>query len=398
MGKKKLSLSIIRFLVLLVFSAASSLFLSFPIRSEQEELPVIAPLNEDFLNYQKRPWLDIFSRYSAEGYPLGLLPSPHDVSYFLLQPSFKISGLPSSYDLRQQKKLTPVKNQGGCGSCWAFATYGSLESFLLPAENWDFSEQNLIDRHEFDYGPCDGGNIYMSLAYLARWKGPIKEEDDPYIYTAAEGYTVRKHVQEAIFLPPRSDSLDNDLIKQAVMNYGAVYTAMFYSSSCYNSSHKSYYNPDRPEGGHAVAIVGWDDGFDRNKFNTPPPGNGAFIVKNSWGASWGENGYFYVSYYDRYFARRDFNAVIKAETITNYEAIYQYDSLGWTTRLGYSGKDTAWFANIFTAQSSIPLTAISFYTPIFSSSYELYIYTDVAASQPRSGILVTSKSGEINTP
>ena len=398
-GKRRKELqALIVFSSVLIFGFIAAIFLSFRLPLEDETKPIQAPLNEEFLEYKKRPYLDKFRLFSAEGYPLGLLPSPHDVSHFLDRPPVRISGLPASYDLRQQKKLTSVKNQGNCGSCWAFATYGSLESFLLPAENWDFSEQNLIDRHGFDYGPCKGGNIYMSAAYLARWSGPVKEEDDPYVYRVMAQFPVRKHVQEIIFIPPRSDSLDNDLIKQAVLNYGAVYTSMYYASSCYHPGQWTYYNPDRKEGSHAVAIVGWDDNFDRARFLNQPPGNGAFIVKNSWGGTWGDSGYFYVSYYDRYLARRGFNALVKAETITNYEVVYQYDLLGWTTSLGYSGRDYAWYANIFTANSSAPLTAVSFYAPAATNIYEIYIYLNVAPDQPRSGTLATFKSGRLDSP
>jgi len=381
-------------LMVFITGAGSSIISS--IVSQEDQMPIIAPLNEEFLQFQKDPTLAIVSRYSDEGYPLGLLPSPHDVSYFKNQLEARIAGLLSSYDLREKNKLTNVKNQGNCGSCWAFATYGSLESFLLLAENWDFSEQNLIDRHGFDYGPCVGGNIYMSAAYLTRWSGPIKEEDDPYIY-AADTFPVKKHVQELILIPPKSDYLANDLLKQAVMSYGAVYTTMYWKSPCYNSTYKTYYNTSFKEGSHAVAIVGWDDNFDKSKFNTPPPGNGAFIVKNSWGTDWGESGYFYVSYYDEFFGRRDFNAVVKAETSTNYEIIYQYDPLGWVSSLGY-GADTAWFANIFTATSSIPLTAVSFYAAASQNSYEIFIYRDVAADQPRSGALTETKTGQLDSP
>jgi len=62
----------------------------------------------------------------------------------------------------------------------AFATYGSLESNLLPDATWDFSENNLKNTHGFDWSYCDGGNGDISTAYLARWNGPITETDDPY--------------------------------------------------------------------------------------------------------------------------------------------------------------------------------------------------------------------------
>ena len=395
--KSKISCPFFRIITVLFLFFVASSFISFRFQSEEDQIPQMAPVNEEFLKYQKDPWLATFSLYSEEGHPLGLLPSPHDVTHLthLPAPAVSIESLPASYDSREKNKLTPVKNQGDCGSCWAFATYGSLESYLYPAENWDFSEQNLINNHGLDWGPCYGGNMYLSAAYLTRWAGPIREEDDPYIY-AADGATTRKHVQEILFIPPRKSHLGNDQIKQAVMTYGAVYTGMCWKSICYNSTNRTYYNASYDEGGHAICIVGWDDNFDKNKFNTPPPGNGAFIVRNSWGKTWGDGGYFYVSYYDKYFGRREYNVVIKAETPTNYEICYQYDSLGWTNSLGY-GKDTAWFANIFTANSTIPLTAVSFYTNASQNSYEIYIYKDVVNSQPRSGKLAATKIGQINS-
>lgn len=67
------------------------------------------------------------------------------------------------------------------------------------------------------------------------------------------------------------------------MTYGAVYTTMYYSSSYYNSIYKTYYYNGSSYSNHAVAIVGWDDYFDGSKFGNTPPGDGAFIIRYSWG-------------------------------------------------------------------------------------------------------------------
>ena len=137
--------------------------------------------------------------------------------------------LPSSYDLRTLGKLTPIRDQDGCGDCWAFATYASMESCLLTNETWDFSENNLNVTSGFDSGCCNGGSSYMSAAYLARWSGPVSQSDDPETWTGCttvSGVAPRKHVQEVLFLPLRTSAMDNNTIKQAVMTYGAVYTAI----------------------------------------------------------------------------------------------------------------------------------------------------------------------------
>jgi C1A family cysteine protease len=330
-------------------------------------------------------------------YSLGLIPSPHDFSH-LKGRSFGImsmgEGLPASYDLRALGKLTPVRDQGSCGSCWSFATYGSLESTLMPSESWDFSENNLKNTHGFDWGHCSGGNADMSTAYLARWNGPIQEADDPYNPSSdfsLTGLTPVKHFQAMLIIPNRASALDNDNLKQAIMMYGAVYTSIYWNSSYYQTTSKSYYYNGTNTTNHALTIVGWDDNYSRYNFSVVPPGNGAFIIRNSWGTWWGDNGYFYISYYDSTLVGN--RVFLEAEPSANYSRIYQYDQLGWVSSAGCGG-NTAWFANVFTASAMEQLAAVSFYNASPESSYEIYIYTDVL-STPITGSMASSKNGII---
>jgi C1A family cysteine protease len=311
------------------------------------------------------------------------------------------ASLPSRYDLRTTGKLTAVKDQGACGACWAFSTLASLESTLLPAEKWDFSENNMRNTHGFDLSSCQGGNSVMAAAYLTRWSGVIPETSDPYapVSKSATSMTVPnagvvKHVQEILFIPERAGALDNANIKKALIEKGAVYSSVRWEENSYKAGTASYYHPGGGLPNHAVTIVGWDDSYDRSRFAQMPPGNGAFIVKNSWGTTWGDGGYFYVSYYDSQIGED--NAVVLAESAQNYYHVYQYDPLGWTVSYG-GGSDTVYFSNIFTAQSAENLAAVSFYTPTTNTQYKVSVYKNNWGS-PVSGSPLVSDTGTIGIP
>ncbi len=379
-----------------------------------EEL-VSAPMNPEFLSYMEGLQKDrVMAGTSHEGDGLGLIPSPLNLDHLtgvdifgapqvqeLAEAPLRL-GFPASYDLRTQGKLTPVRDQNPGNTCWTFATYASMESNLLPGETNDFSENHMKNTHGFDWGYNSGGNGDMATAYLARWGGPVNETDDPYDPNSGmspPGLSPRKHVQGVIYIPARSSASDNDNLKNAVMSAGAVYATMYISqdASYYNEGTYAFYYNGVSGSNHAVAIVGWDDNYSSANFSSAPPGNGAFIVRNSWGTGFGDGGYFYISYYDTKLAYSMNYLFYNAESTTNYSRIYQYDPLGWLGSFGYSN-ETGWFANIFTAEASEYLAAVSLYNASVNSSYEIYIYTDVTAGVPRSGTLAATETGTIQYP
>ena len=279
---------------------------------------------------------------------------------------------PPSYDLRDHGKVTPVRSQDNFSTCWIQSAMASLESCLLPGALFDFSENNLAD-HMGSILDFEGrSDARLSTAYVARWDGPVLERDDPYPRKgrSPEGLRAVRHVQEVLYLPDRTSPLDNDALKWAVSTYGAVDTGMAFEAGYNNSSTFAYYST---KAGlvldHHVTCVGWDDGFPAARFKETPPGDGAFLIKNSWGTDWGDAGYFWISYYDANYGQ-EMAVFSGAESASNYDAIYQYDALGWSLSFGY-GSDTAWFANRFHCAGSGTIRAVSFYTPVPGSSYEV---------------------------
>ena len=105
----------------------------------------------------------------------------------------------------------------------------------------------------------DGGNFEMALAYLSSWLGPVLETDDPYDAQSALSavFNSTVHVQNALFLK-RNSYTDNDEIKKAILNYGAVSTSMMYDDR-FLIDDKYYYCGVNYESDHAVTIVGWDE-------------------------------------------------------------------------------------------------------------------------------------------
>lgn len=289
---------------------------------------------------------------------------------------YAVTSFPSKYDLRALNKVTPMRDQGANGSCWTFAAYGSTESVLKgEGITADYAEKNMRNLHGFDFKPTQGGNLWMSSAYLARWDGPVNESDDP--YDDYNFYSTRKpkqrELKQVMLLPGVDMEGGMEAIKEALMNYGGVQTAFYADPEFENPITKDYYYTGSSNGNHAVTIVGWDDTYSRYKFNTTPSRDGAWLVKNSWGPTWGDKGgYFYVSYDDTRFAKGWVNAVYFTQPNGTSDNIYQYDPLGYTNDFGFM-KDTAYAANVFTASSKDQvLNQVGIWLTSTDSSYEIY--------------------------
>lgn len=145
------------------------------------------------------------------------------------------------------------------------------------------------------------------------------------------------------------------------MKYGGVSTGIYWNNGYKNGS--SYYCPSVKNENHAVVIVGWDDNYSKDNFRETPAGNGAWIIKNSWGTGMGDKGYFYVSYYDDGIAKPNSNTpsytFILNDTI-RFDRNYQYDIGGKTDYLKLS-TNTAWYKNVFNSTNDEYLSAVSTY-------------------------------------
>jgi len=288
---------------------------------------------------------------------------------------YDTSIFPSKYDLRECMRVSDVRNQGNNGTCWSFAALTAMESVLLPEESWKFAVDHMTLMNGFNLTQQDGGEYTMGMAYLASWKGPVSADGDIY----GDGKTnpdleVLKHVQEMQVIAAK----DYEKIKEAVFRHGGVQTSIYSALQSANAESK-YYNPETnaycyigtEKPNHDVVIVGWDDNYSKDNFSVNLEGDGAFICQNSWGSSFGEQGFFYISYYDTNIGTHNISYT-GIESVDNYDYIYQSDLCGWVGQLGYN-KESVFGANIFTAQTAEELEAVSFYATGKDSEYEIFV-------------------------
>jgi C1A family cysteine protease len=355
------------------------------LQAQDSQTLQLAPTNSDlvkFLDERPEPFC-------------GYIPPPVDLSHLDAIPVeglLKSGALPSSFDWRDQGKVTSIKNQNPCGICWIFGTTSVLESAVLIGEKttYDFSEQSValcVDRswvylYDDSDEPCGvdpshgGGNSLMASEVFIK-KGAVLESCNSYNSSGlqcngaclCDNCTPVKIVNGYRYVT--GNQSQTGLIKQALYNQGPV-TVVFY----YDAGHQ---HPDAtygtvydcaacPAANHMASIIGWDDSVPHSE----TPGTGAWLVKNSWGTDWGNNGYFWLAYNS---SCMEEIAYLEYKDYDPNEKLYYWDEAGMVNYGGYDDP-SAWMANIFTSTQDGSLTHVDFWATSNNAQYDIYVYLD----------------------
>ncbi len=330
------------------------------------------------------------------------------------------------------------RNQNPYGSCWAHSAVGLAEFYLIrhgmADKTVDFSELHLVNYCYVQGTPSiagdtgdkvyftptgsnpnildAGGNLNYAAQTLLHQRGYAAESDVPYSQAAtviASGIDPSLERKDVAYLKNAMEiSMSNtDLIKQCIIENGIVGVSICASNSYYSSTYNSFYCYNTPATNHAVDLVGWDDDYPASRFVTTAPGNGAWLVRNSWNY-YGDTRlhyytYFWISYYDQSLTEKNGSYEKSAWTYEMMDAdefpgnSYYYDSeIHNSGSLSY-GSGNCYSANIFKVSGGADketIEAVTFSVGNLASSgtgYEIMIYTGVDPSQgPSSGTLQSS--------
>lgn len=364
-----------------------------------QNVPVLISPTEDYLEYCSLP--------EDEKKDI-LAPLPFEIASQIQEriTTFGLSRnttLPQKYDLRDENLLTPVKNQGALSVCWSFSGLSLLESSLLnqTSKSYDFSEMHaayymsenaFIDgtnEYGWDRTAGGGGNLLHMASYLYSGLGPVDEADFPFDASAKDIYLA--DVQDKPLADVRLNDMgllasevsmketpsEIDNFKNILYSNGPLSTGIYLDANSnenyYNAENYSFYYPDEINPNHAVTLVGWDDTYSKENFSSVPEGDGAWIVRNSWGSDVMEEGYFYLSYYQPLYNTYFFYDV---QNELGYDNIYSVKQNSETL----FASDIEYAANVFTkTQGTQTLSEIVVMTS-GATDYEVYVNPNVSES------------------
>ncbi|MGV8026766.1 MAG: C1 family peptidase [Anaerolineaceae bacterium] len=200
--------------------------------------------------------------------------------------------LPSSFDWRNYGGVTPIRNQKSCGSCWAFATVGAMESAMAikTGKYFDLSEQFLVSCNKDGWSCAGGGTAhpyhYNKLGKSQTAVGAVLEAEKPYTNSNGTCTTAYNHPYVlSLWSSISSTTVAN--LKNAIYTYGPIKVSICagpkfqdYGGGVFSSDESGYCSGTN----HAVVLVGWNDA------------TGSWILRNSWGTGWGESGYMRIKY------------------------------------------------------------------------------------------------------
>ena len=293
---------------------------------------------------------------------------------------------PPDFDARYAGYISPVKNQGACGACYAFGTAADIESRLLMDGQglFDISENNIKECNYQDAN-CLGGNQFMTISHLTR-NGVVLENCDPYVPTdmpCSGGCESRFTVLDWIEISG-STMPSTDVLKQYLLDYGPIHTTVFAGDATepefstqfntYNGAGVLYFTGTNTPN-HSVFLVGWDDTIAHSG------GLGAWIVKNSWGTSWGgpcgfagSSGYFYIAYGSASIGK--YSSVIREFMVTDDTfSVLSHDEGGFNSYLG-GGSPVIWGMASLSAPEDSYLHRVEFWTTDVTTDVDVYVYQD----------------------
>ena len=370
------------------------------------------------------------------------------------------ASLPSSYDLRKKGLITPIKDQGYSGSCWAFASLKSLESNLIKtkqaAPSVDLSENHLswflfhpsadssdplyLDgisfredaaksayqkenstiRNSYSFSSyyhalpyLKGSNALLGTFVLAKWSGAVTEAAAPFDATSTKNLfamadkmknnaTALRYQRDYCLTDSNCyDSAPQEEIKAAIMNTGALEASFFSDNSNLKENSDGtfcYYQTekDTTQANHCITIIGWDDNYSREQFGDTAPSRDGAWLIAN---SYG-NAYGQKGYFWLSYEEPSLGEIysFQGTKSTTYDNNYQYDGSGWGSALIPPKDHPMKVANIFTANKDYTqsLKAVAFYTVTPKQPYTIQVYRNVQKDNPTGGILAATLSGTEN--